>query len=570
MADDELTLRREARDDASVIATIAGGEVRLGAPASDPELQGWMHVLQPTPSGWIRFAEIALHGQLFPVVADETDTGVDVVAAGGSGFVAQMHGAYGATSVASMDGEAWAETDGLALPAPGPWPIAWGPSGWIAATTPDSLSDAWVWESSDGSSWASLGALLIDGRVSVDVLAGSSRGYLMTLTGLDARDAPSIWFSPDGVIWQESADPWPDQASASRLPRVRRARAADGGFVIWQWNARSGNDLRLALSSDNGSWRSMPVDQAEVAWLEVVPLPGALLGLSADQEGTVAAWAGSVTGEDAGLRRSPKGDQVFAGARISAVTSDGERAYAIGYDATSGDARAWVGDASGWRALSTPVAGFGTVVRQAAAGPEGLVVAGQRIGETGATPVFWHLRQDGSWHAELQPIGDQLNEHVAGGCEPSPTTAIAFAAMRAGTALACYGDRPITFDAWSGDCRACWGRLARWWDGEPSWLAHPQQPLLLMPYEGYPDQGWYRAGILPPDESWRDEWSAAWVTVTGHFDDPACAQSGAPPEPLPPGGRSVDPLTSWQGSDLDRWRCRTAFVVTEVRLITAS
>jgi hypothetical protein len=572
-AADELPLRRAAFDDAPVFSSIASGEVRLGVRWSDPQFAGWLYVpLAPPAAGWIRFADI--HGQLLPVVVDEIDKGVDMITAGDNAFVAQLHSSDQATTIASADGEAWDATRGLTLPSGGPWPVAWGPSGWLAATTSDGATDAWVWESSDGSGWTTLGALRLDGRLSVEALAGSSIGYLMTLTGLDARDPPPMWFSPDGLTWHESADPWPDQPR--RFSRGRRIGVANGGFVVWQWNAGSGSDLLAAFSNDGRSWRPLPVEAGVVDWFEVAPLQGALVGLSAGSDGVVAAWAGSITGDNPMLRRDPKSDASFSGARVTALTSDGTRAYAFGYDERDGTDRAWVADSRGWQQLATPIGGFGAVVRAAAAGAGGLVVAGAQMSIDGASPVLWHLLSDGSWQSETRPIAARLYPPFDTACGELPATALAFAVRNAGFERECFGDQPMTFDAWSGDCRACWLRGEPQLGREPAWLAEPAQFLELMPYEGYPDQGWYRAGVLPPEMAWREEWAGTWVRVTGHFDDPAAHSCGAPPDPVRPRNgpdgylgdqQSTGLLAAWQGSTPDVWRCMSRFVVTEVVVI---
>ena len=223
---------------------------------------------------------------------------------------------------------------------------------------------------------------------------------------------------------------------------------------------------------------------------------------------------------------------------------------------------AWVGDGEGWRPLAVPAEGFGQVVRAAAAGDGGVVVAGARLGVGDIVPAFWHLRADGSWVAEATPAANLLFAPPAEECPPVPTSALAFAALEAGRAVKCFGDLPMTFNAWSGDCRACWRHLPSM--GEPTWLVQPDAFLQLMPYQGYPDQGWARRGVLDRELAWDDGWPGHWVRITGHYDDPAAASCGLPPPQPVRRGFEFD----WLGSSIDIWRCERTFVVNEVNLIS--
>jgi hypothetical protein len=557
---EELTLRARPTESSLELGSLPAGALALVGASEVNE--GWLHVLAPLPRGWVHLEDGtgAPQGVLTPVAEDELHAGIDSIAAGEPGFVAHLWGPAGWASAASDDGEDWG-TGGGSLPAglPG-WSAAWGPAGWLAVAAFDDL----VWESADGVSWSVLGSLQTTDVATPEQLVGTPNGYLMTLAARTTRAASSIWFSPDGITWQESADPWPD--ATERLPRVRRLRALDDGFLVMQSNV-AGGGLRLAYSADGATWHDIPVEDAgdRVRFLDVAVADGALLGLGQMQPDRIVAWSGSLADGQPALRRDSQAERLLDGAWITAVTSDGSRGYAFGFDLQDGGSRAWVGDASGWRPLPIPADGFATPVHGAAAGAGGVVVAGARIGADGAMPELWHLRADGSWVPEAEPIAASLLGVPASDCSSIalPSSALEFAVLSARDAVACFGDTPMTFDAWSGDCHSCLARRT-WWGGQPPWLVDRARFLQLMPYEGFPDQGWSRVGVTAPGIAWDDALVGTWLRVTGHYDDPAAESCRTPPTSVPPNRDPWSPFNGWEGPQLAIWRCQHTFVVTEV------
>jgi hypothetical protein len=119
-------------------------------------------------------------------------------------------------------------------------------------------------------------------------------------------------------------------------------------------------------------------------------------------------------------------------------------------------------------------------------------------------------------------------------------------------AVACFGDEPLSFVAWSGECNGCWDEGAP--EAAGDWLRQPARFFMLIPYEGDMDSGWWRQAVPHPTLAWDDEWSGTWLRITGHFADPEAQRCGA--------GPSAGEEEWWEGPEANLHWCRQTFVVT--------
>jgi hypothetical protein len=557
-------------DDGEVVGRLAAGEIVIVDPApSEMAAPGWYVIQREGEGGWIRAADDRGEplAHLLPATQGTYPGGALALAAGPNGFVGRAWAPGRApeepkvVTLVSVDGEQWATATDNSQAGIGSWGVAWGPSGWLAATiVGEGNLETWIWESSDGRSWTPLGELPIGGEATVQRLVASAEGYVMIMIP-QSGEGVSVWYSPDGISWQESGDlglavqavgGWYGGTGVRVLP-VR------GGYLAWVWADGPFGSPEIAWSRDARSWETIPIGTEELTMLDVVAVGDDLLAVAAAPDGRALAWRGRLTAEGPELVQAPHLALAFDGVVATALVSDGERAYAFGYRRADGEVGAWVSDGTGWGRLAPPEGGFGTIPRVAAAGPAGVVVAGARLDAGAQSPVFWHLRADGSWVREPSPAIPQLPEPE---CPAPPERALDFMALEPSIALACFGDRPMTLVAWSAVCEGCWE------EGEPppgsnapaQWLQQGQGPyLLLLPTEGDGNHGWWRQGILHPDLEWTDAMAGSWLRVTGHFDDAAARRCGA----VPPQGVEA----WWYGREADVLYCRWQFVVTDVEVL---
>ena len=155
-------------------------------------------------------------------------------------------------------------------------------------------------------------------------------------------------------------------------------------------------------------------------------------------------------------------------------------------------------------------------------------------------------------------------------CPPRPDLA-ALASMTGDLALACNGDREITFSARMGPfelgltCDDIGVFAAPWWI-EPRWLGRCYGDVFLSSLEGEPDTRDFGApldpaidrGTLPADydDLGNEIWTA--VEVTGQYDHPAartCRGKSVPDGDQPPTPEAVVAF------------CRSQFVVTSIQVV---
>ena len=564
----EIVLRSAASDQAAVQGVLDAGDVVLATPRSSDEAE-WFSIQDGTEGGWIRI--IGKNGEprarIAPVAQGHLSGSISGIAAGPDGFVA--HGwAPGSAdappagiALYSATGEEWTVADISVQPGYRGWAAAWGPSGWLAAATFDDGSELapWIWESPDGVGWTAVGQMPGVGGVGhVLGLVANEAGYLLAVISPGSGEAV-LWYSPDGITWQESHETGLADASRGYFGGGGiRLLATPQGFLGWNHADGPYGTAEIAFSRTGRSWEMTTLSDDPIGLFDVVVVHDALLAVGLAEDGRTHAWNGRIVDGGLALSAAPQPELAFAGAVVTRLVADQDRAYALGYERDGGAARAWTSSGLGWQSLAVPAGGFGSVPHIAAGGAPGVVVAGLRVGTMASSPVFWHLGPDGSWRAEATPILPAIPDPDPADCPGLPATAFDFMALEPGVAVACFGDAPMTFVAWSGACDGCWGGAPPDRPG-PDWLWSPFPHLLLLPGEGSVDSGWWRPGAIHPDLRWREGWADTWLHLTGHFDDPASQRCGGGPEDGSEGW--------WQGHEVDVGWCRLTFVVTAVEVL---
>ena len=568
-----LPIRPSIDAEEEEVGQIAAGDVAVAEqqPWMAPTESGWLYVYGADLAGWVNTLDAAGRPLANVYEADRPmfSSMVQAVAAGSTGFVA--HGsapsrgwAPGAPiTLFSADGVTWSRTEVGSQPW-GAWAAAWGPSGWLAAhtaTNQDGVESTWLWESASGFSWSPIGELDLPGHGFLMQLVGSdSRGYLLVEASGVAAGA-SLWFSPDGLIWQESAGP-PDlgERGAFYEAEALRVTASEAGFLAWRTGEQVASGTVGAFTDDGRSWT--PIELAPgsgASWLVLGPAGDSVVGLGRDNEGVTRAYRGTLdaAADALLLERVRHLDLVFDGAIVRNLVSDGTTAYAFG-NAREGSDLAWSGDATGWRRLQTPDGGFGQPVQLAAAGSDGLLVVGADPSVPPMDPVLWHLSRGGRWAREATEAFPPTPAPTPEECGAPPDSALEFAGLHPSLAVPCFADRELTFTAWSMDCTDCFGRGSG--SGSPGWLMDPAHSFALLPIEMRADSGgWWREAIPAADVPWRDEYVGAWLRITGHYDDPASSRCRWTPA-------EADEIYYF-GVQADVNACRLRFVVTEVAVV---
>lgn len=555
-----MAIHSEPRVDAFRSGTLASGE--LAYVWEDPVQAGgdlgWLYVQEPGTGGWIATTPNGSSlVERFTVRPYPTSGDIYGLDGGPDGYLglATRPGRSDintpALLVASTDGAHWQRGS---APAVG-WGFAWGPAGWLTSSVDDSSGSPqiWIWNSSNGLSWDALGAW-VDPRGSSghpNQLVGSPRGYVLTIGQGYRSDRMTIWYSPDGLTWQEAADPGFDHNAWLAMV------ATPLGFYAWDQRPpgdRGSSAAAAAFSADGTHWVLVAGGPGGNA-VQIGAVDDRLLAISPDPTtGSARVWTGSVVRDGFLWRRDPGQDQVFAGAAVSALASDGQRMAAFGWEWDTEQPMAWIRRGNQWARSLLPSA-FGGIPRVAAVGPSGFVVLGYRTTIRGVNPIIWHQTADGSWAPEADPLLAVVPDPSPADCGPPPRDALDFILFDHGATTVCLGAATVTFRAWSTECDGCLfepsGRR------RPVWLAEaPNNQLFLAPIETM--SSWAQAILapsLPPDPSWTNHW----VEITGRFDDPATLAC----QWLP----GADGLTYYSGRQEVLNVCRQQFVVTAVRLV---
>lgn len=550
----DLIVRANPEIDAIPLGTLAQGALAFAEEMSEPppgEL-GWLHILAPSPQGWVATTEGG--GQLVdrlgfapvPVSGD-----IWGVSGGGDQFLAVGWRSGISTQpqepliAASSDGDAWQAAD--LPPSAANGVVSWGPAGWLAlAPIGDhpSGSPAWVWQSNDGVGWTALGTLPDSFGQYPSQMVSSDAGYLLAATSGRGSDT-TLWFSEDGVTWRETADTGMSSGNWLRLA------AGPNGFYAWDVPGQQPSSKPGAVYSVNARTWSAVTGGPEGPSAQIVAVGAEWVGTDVDPvSGVRRVWIGRVEGDR--LSWKPESDEgAFGNGVVSTMVSDGEHAVAFGWDRLVERPMAWFREGTAWARSPLPLA-FGGLPRIAAGGKAGVVVVGYRPTLRGENAVFWHVTPGGSWIPEADPLLTVVANPSSKECGPAPLSAADFLVLDRALAVVCLANTSATFRAWSLECSGCFGGVG---SGTPAWLATPDtNQLALSPIERF--DGWWAPVVLDPALKQDRAWKNTWLEVTGHFDDPAAKTCELTPT------RDEEAYYAGRQSVIDA--CRQQFVVTSV------
>jgi hypothetical protein len=571
------------------VAKLPPGTVLLVQP--DTEAEGWWRTVNAvTVGGYIdaRSAASRASFNLYAILQEQWSGAIDRVVSTPDRLLAwvQLPSGPGVTGAASgvyssTDGEHWDLVEDL----PPDLTVAEGPSGWIGISS-YGWGGQFLWSSDDGSRWDYAGLLNAIG-VQPGTLVGSELGYALVNSLSDIRYAPVVWYSPDGLTWQESVDPF-GRSEGDGRDALTRLLATDEALIAWTtpgscpqelWSPgapcldpEAPNQPLVAISHDGHQWDRIPMEDPHITGgLQVVAVGDRLIAVATTPGIQSRAWSLDLSADGPLVfARDPQLEAGIADLGSMEIASNGDQIFALGDAAhMDGDSslRVLVGDGRSWSELAIDDPGqFGPTPRLGAAGPQGLVLIGSRPTTAGDNPILWHLRADGSWVAEPEPIVSLVADPPPEACQEPPTSALQFVLLPPSWGPQCFGDQPITFTAWVGaGSRYC---LCAYDDpqvpGTPAWLMAADAPIRLSPAAGgsdYAAGAYYDAPLDWTEESPSEpppyaEWFGHWVRVTGHFADAASATCTS---------YAADFTAQGEVSPVDF--CRQHFVVTEATVL---
>jgi hypothetical protein len=474
---------------------------------------------------------------------------IEGLAGGDAGYLAWGHDPSESTEqparfvAVSADGARWQSTE-----APGAVRTsltvlaAHGPAGWLLVTANDQGNGPGeLWRSADGLAWQE-NPLRLPDNVVPNALAGNADGY--ALAAVDYRSEPSqaaLFVSDDGARWTElTGDPF---------PYAFDLHARDDGFVLWGETANERFVVRTANAGDwtSGEDRGLPGIAPRVASVgdsivAVATAPGF---------GPTHAWRSSLplgTWE-----RQPQLEAILADINVGHLVATDDWMLLAGREYRNG-AEQWWRSSNGraWEQVSPSGLGLNDVLGPMAAGAGGLAAVAVERTDAGSNPTVVRSADGLNWTAATEPAAPVIASAVIGACPAAPETMLEWMAIPGSVGAECFGSSPITVTAWSTRGGGCGGLVFGRF--EPSWLAHPfaQFALVLTPMEisaGSCGEAAVAPGTEVPEPM-------RWVSVTGHWDDPAAANCRFIPQRDFPWARTagVDLLTE----------CRSKFVATSV------
>ena len=561
-------IRLEA--DLPIYADANSGAVRIGALAKgalayaeEPPNQGsdgtyWLQIDIPNPSGFIAAGK---GGRFFVhrYLPAPTAYGGNVagLAASPNGFVvwgytsSRANKASSPFLAASSNGHTWLSVDYSAFKNAWIRSVTYGPGGWLAmgsAQNNGAQTDLWLWKSTDGRSWRALGSLPVNATDRDASLLASRSGYLLLLGGYRSQ-ALEDWHSTDGVSWTKG------QAPEGTGLSMQHAVATRSGFYAWPDLSVDNPQTKASYSPDGQSWLQLDAPPMTGDGRIVSVGAGLLAVDSSPVTGAPRAWLGSFSNGAISWTAQPGGPPHTFG--FASLASDGETAILFGWDRSTDQPKAWSLDASGWNEIGLPTGAFGGLVPTMTVGsPAGFIAVGSRLNLRADNPTLWAGTPQGGWSGEASPVVAALGERTDLRCAAKPTDAVAFATLDVPTAVICFGNSPITFRAYIGQCDGCNGVSGDVYT--PAWLADPAQNQLYLSPIKIQDNWFFgarRAASLADNPAWLDHW----VELTGHFDDPASGTCRWAPDP-----HSAQAIFSAQQTING---CRQQFVITRIRVV---
>ena len=322
----DLPILASPSEGAPVAGTLPAGSLAYADEQDEGAAPGgWMTIEAPDPTGWVatRPAGTNLVERLVPAIVPYSGA-FQTLAGGPSGFVAIASLSGSSSSYLppslflSSDGVSWHAASGQ--PGPGVYPLsaAWGPKGWLMVANDPNSDRMRVWRSPDGDRWTVLGALQAGGYP--QGLAATGAGYLLTIEGgRGFGNDQQLWFSADGMRWTRSNP---------GLPGYYQVTATTVGFYATTAACCDPQPAaRGAFSTDGLTW------SPNLPKLFVAAIDGVLLGIQASPSGRGGhALHGSFYHGQVRWRPVEDGDAPFAGALVTSIASDGQRATAFGWD----------------------------------------------------------------------------------------------------------------------------------------------------------------------------------------------------------------------------------------------
>jgi hypothetical protein len=537
---------------ATVLATLRPGDAALVQTLGPGGgAHGWTPVVAPE-AGWIRWkvdgrAVIRRFPSVYQLPPGDIG-GLEAHANGfvGTGWMRTPDGRYETTIFQSSDGAQWQISEVPELHTGDPVQVARGPAGWLLISTMYDRSGtptAWVWQSEDMTDWQLLGAIsdLPDG--SIGQLVGSETGYVASTDSGFGAGGGSFWYSADGLVWSERRVPGIPAEGARRLISTPLGFYVDTGSSA----------LTAAFSPDGWTWSEVAVGGMDTL-VGLAPVGDQLVALDTASWGEGRAWTGTIRGSILTWREEVSASTAFDGAVLSAVTSDGQRPIAFGWDRRTDVPLWWIRDGSGWQRDQLP-RGFEGSPRIAAGSSAGTVVVGHRPALTATNPVVWHRAPDGSWAPEAEPVIERQADPTPHECGDAPDDILEVMGRDSRGLAQCFGATPLTFRAWSSPCDGC--NYEGSGTSEPEWLVQPTTNLVFLAPIASGDWNTVEGVLSPrltPDPRWREHW----VEVTGHFDDPAAASC------------RVEPVVAeeiyYDAAEVVN-QCRGRFVITSVTVV---
>ena len=478
------------------------------------------------------------------------------VAAGPNGFLAWGSEARRsdeperAVLLASSDGDGWQRTSLPAEAAANIHGAAWGSSGWIIVTgTWGGTAAGTLWRSEDGISWTPLPAFDHPGIAPGGVVA-SATGYLMT--AVDTR--PGGWygsyFSVDGQAWRPAGFPASSSEQVSGWGVVPVAQ----GFLLWVTDPET---TRLFFAREGQGWATMSGSlpgSANTSPLFAI-LGDRIIAVVTDYAtGAQSVWRATLPGPTLNWIRQTAAEATMADTTLAGLTTIGSAVLLSGYDRTDVTPRLWRStDGATWNEVRGNGL-FGGVMPAAIAGSEaGFVGIGRLMTAAGPNPVLWYSADGRDWTSEANPVLGLVQSSLVGSCPALPRTLIDWRAIPGPVAVECFGDTPITFTGWLAASDGCGGYSPG--TLEPAWLISigATFEIMLTPFEAE-YSGCGTAARHPTLSSLPVK--QQWVTLTGHYDDPAASTCRWSPDPLYPGAYT-DPGALVVG-------CQDQFVATQL------
>jgi hypothetical protein len=526
------------------VATLREGDIVWATddPSQNRYGDEWLLVSAPI-RGYIH--QTAGHGSAVERVIPRADYGVGVqsIIAGPDGQFLLFGWRWPNALLGFTDGDnAWQAVEPPGMLERLSWfDAAYGPAGWIAVVAGERYDGRpWVWQSDDGRAWHPLGRLEgLERNVDGWRIAGSELGYVMTPAWRSSQtDDDRIWYSPDGSTWTQRPIP----VTADSLV------ATPIGFYAY---AQGEVGTVGAFSADGWDWSS--ADQSGFRGLiGVAGTPDGFVAL--DREGaSVQGWVAEPNGATLTWERATQGNE-FDGAVVTGLPS-GPAAMAMGFERGTERALWWSHDAQGWHRHELPDS-FGTIPRLGSASEGGYALVGAGPSPIAEDPVIWGSART-SLRPEARPFIRPVGAPTSANCAAARPELVELMSNSTLVFAECHGDVPLTMTAYLARCTDC-GDYSDDRTLRPEWLADPYAGhiMRLSPIASA-DWSWFEV-VRAPSLRYPASWEGHWVTVTGHFDDPAATDCR----------EILNPDTEvWYGGRNQLVRdCRGRFVVTRMAL----